>query len=324
MAGAASAGREGGGRGREARSPAEVPGPGWRDVLLRIKERMAADNLSIIAAGVAFYALMAIFPALVALVALYGLAFDPQQVAEQIGALGRMLPQEAADILLAELRDLTQTDRTALGTGAIVGIVIALWSASSGVRTLMHALNVAYGENEKRGFLRFYGTAVLLTLAALFGFACIIALIVALPLAASFLGLGPVADTLVSLLRWPIVAVAVMVGLSIVYRYGPSREKPRWSWVSHGAIFATALWVAGSVLFSFYVSHFASYNKTYGSAGAVVILLTWLLLSAYVVLIGAEINAESERQTRRDTTTGSEKPLGRRGAYAADTVGRSP
>ena len=319
-----SAGGEGGERGREARSPAEVPGRGWRDVLLRVKERMSAENLSIIAAGVAFYALMAIFPALVAFVALYGLAFDPQQVAEQVGALGSMLPKEAADILLGELRDLTQTDRTALGTGAIIGIAVALWSASSGVRTLMHALNVTYHENEKRGFIRFYGTALLLTLAALVGFACIVAIIVALPLAAKFLGLGPVADTLVSLVRWPIVAAAAMVGLAVVYRYGPSREKPRWSWVSHGAILATVLWVAGSVLFSLYVSHFGSYNKTYGSAGAVVILLTWLLLSAYVVLIGAEINAESERQTRRDTTTPGDKPLGQRGAYAADTVGRTP
>lgn len=324
MAHAASADKWDHTRGREARTPSEVPPPGWRDILLRVKQRISHDRLSIIAAGVAFYALMAIFPALVALVALYGLAFDPQQVADQVGALGSMLPKEAADILLGELRDLTQTDRTALGAGAIVGIVLAFWSASSGIRTLMQALNVAYNEDEKRGFFRFYGTALLLTLGALVGFACVIGIIVALPLAASFLGLGPIAGTLVSLVRWPIVAIAVIVGLAIVYRYGPSREKPRWSWVSHGAVFATALWLAGSVLFSLYVGHFGSYNKTYGAAGAVVILLTWLLLSAYIVLIGAEINAESERQTRRDTTTGAEKPLGERGAYAADTVGRTP
>ncbi len=313
-----------GDRGREAETPAEVPSRGWRDVLLRVKERISSQNLSIIAAGVAFYALMAIFPALVALVALYGLAFDPQQVTDQVAALGSMLPKEAADIVLAELRDLTSTDRTALGAGAIVGALIAFWSASSGVRTLMKALNVAYNEPETRGFVRFYATALLLTCGALIGVACIIAVIVALPLIARFLGLGPIADTLVSLARWPIVAVAVMVGLAFIYRYGPSREAPRWSWVGHGALFATTAWLVGSVLFSLYVSHFGKYNKTYGSAGAVVVLLTWLLLSAYVVLIGAEINAESERQTRRDTTTGREKPLGQRGAYAADTVGRTP
>ena len=324
MAGAALAGSRGAERGREARTPAEVPRPGWRDVLLRVKARIASQNLSIIAAGVAFYALMAIFPALVALVALYGLAFDPRQVSDQVAALGSMLPKEAADIVVAELRDLTTTNPTALGTGALVGLVVAFWSASAGIRTLMKALNVAYNEEEKRGFFRFYATALLLTCAALVGFACVIAAIVALPLIAGFLGLGPVADTLVSLARWPIVALAAMIGLAIMYRYGPSREEPRWIWVSHGALFATAAWLAGSVLFSLYVSHFGSYNKTYGSAGAVVVLLTWLLLGAYAILVGAEINAESERQTRRDTTTGREKPLGQRGAYAADTVGRVP
>lgn len=324
MAGVALAESKGGERGREARTPADVPRRGWRDVLLRVKERISRENLSIISAGVAFYALMAIFPALVALVAIYGLAFDPRQVGDQVAALGGMLPKEAADILLSELRDLTSTNTTALSTGAIVGVVVAFWSASAGIRTLMKALNVAYGEDEKRGFVRFYSTALLLTCAALVGFCCIIAVIVALPLIARFVGLGPVADTLVSLARWPIVALAVIFGLAIMYRYGPSREKPRWTWVSHGAIFATVAWIIGSILFSLYVSHFGSYNKTYGSAGAAVILLTWLLLSAYAVLIGAEINAESERQTRRDTTTGREEPLGRRGAYAADTVGRVP
>ena len=322
MAHAASAGRWD--RGREATSPHEVPAPGWRDIALRVKRRMSADRLSIIAAGVAFYALMALFPALVALVALYGLAFDPQQVSDQVGALGSLLPPQAADIVLGELRDLAKTDRTALGAGALLGVLIAFWSASSGVRTLMQALNVAYREEEKRGFFRFYGTALLLTLAGLAGVTAIVGIIVALPIVAGLLGLGPIAGTLVAIARWPIVAVAVMIGLAVLYRYGPSREKPRWKWVSHGAVLATVLWIVGTLLFSLYVSHFASYNKTYGSAAAIVILLTWFLLSSYVVLIGAEVNAESERQTRRDTTDGAEKPLGSRGAYAADTVGKSP
>ena len=154
--------------------------------------------------------------------------------------------------------------------------------------------------------------------------AAIVGIIVALPIVAGLLGLGPIAGTLVAIARWPIVAVAVIIGLAILYRYGPSREKPRWKWVSHGAVLATVLWIVGTLLFSLYVSHFGSYNKTYGSAAAIVILLTWFLLSSYVVLIGAEVNAESERQTRRDTTDGAEKPLGSRGAYAADTVGKTP
>lgn len=324
MAHAASAGKWDSGRGRKARSPREVPGAGWRDILLRVKRRISHDRLSIVAAGVAFYALMAVFPALVALVALYGLAFDPQQVSEQMAALGGMLPRQASDILLGQLHDLVRTDSTALGIGAIVGVLVALWSASAGIRTAMQALNVAYNEEEKRGFIRFYATALLLTLVALVGVGLVIAIIVALPIAMKFIGFGSLAENLVLFVRWPIVALAVLLGLAILYRYGPSREAPRWEWVSHGALLATVLWLIGSILFSLYVSHFGSYNKTYGSAGAVVILLTWFLLSAYVVLIGAEINAESERQTREDTTTGPEQPLGKREAYAADTVGRTP
>ncbi len=327
MAHAASAGgrwRDGQERGREARSPAEIPKPGWRDIALRVKARASRDRLSIIAAGVAFYGLMAIFPALVALVAIYGLAFDPQQVSEQASALGSMLPKEAADIVLGQLRDLTQTSGTALGVGAIVGVLVALWSTSSGVRTLMEALNVAYNEEERRGTIKFYGTALVLTLAALVGMVVLIALIVAIPIGVKFLGLGQGAEQLASIARWPLVAVWVMLGLAVLYRFGPSRRQPRWAWVSHGAVIATLLWLVGSVLFSLYVSHFGSYNKTYGSAGAVVILLTWFLLSAYVVLIGAEINAESERQTRKDSTAGGDRPLGQRGAHAADTVGKTP
>jgi len=325
MAHAGSAGRfEDSARGREARSPAEIPKRGWRDVALRVKERMSRDRLSIIAAGVAFYALMAVFPALAALVAIYGLAFDPQQVSNQVASLGSVLPKEAADILLGQLNDLVQTSSTALGIGAAVGVLLAVWSTSSGVRTLMDALNVAYDEEERRGTIKFYAVALFLTLAALVGMAILIALIVAIPVGTKFLGLGPVAELAASIVRWPIVALWVMFGLAVLYRFGPSRQQPRWAWVSHGAIIATVLWLVGSVLFSVYVSYFASYNKTYGSAGAVVILLTWFLLSSYVVLIGAEINAESERQTRRDTTSGDEHPLGQRGAHAADTVGRTP
>ncbi len=310
-------------RGRAARSPSEIPARGWRDVVMRIAKRMSRDRLSIIAAGTAFYALMSIFPALVALVAIYGLVFNPEEVTQHMQVLGGMLPKEGADLILGQLNDLTQTKSSALGIGAVVAILLALWSASSGVSTLMQALNVAYGEEERRSTVRFYATAILLTLAGLVNVSVVLALLVLVPVIAHLAGLGDTAAAVISLARWPLVIVAVMFGLALVYRYGPSREKPRWEWVSHGAIVATLLWVIGSALFSVYVSHFGSYNATYGSAAAVVILLTWFLLSSYVILIGAEINAESERQTREDTTTGGRKPLGQRGAYAADTVGRS-
>jgi membrane protein len=292
-------------RGRGAETPKDIPKRGWRDILMRVKRQMAEDRLSIVAAGVAFYALLAVFPALIALVALYGLAFDPKQVSEQVAALSGMLPPQAADILLGQLQDLTATRSGALGLGAIGGLVLALWSASAGVRTLMEALNVAYDEQESRGFVSYYGTAILLTLGAILGVIAAIAVVVALPVVVRFLGLGSLLEGVIAFARWPILAIAMMAGLAVVYRYGPSREQPRWSWVSAGALIATLLWIAGSALFSLYVTSFGSYNETYGSMGAVIILLTWFLLSAYAILIGAEINSEMERQTRKDTTTGS-------------------
>jgi membrane protein len=192
------------------------------------------------------------------------------------------------------------------------------------MRTLMEALNVAYDEEEKRGTIRFYATALLLTLGAIAGAIIAISLVVALPIALNFLGgLGEALKWLISIGSVVILIATVMLGLAIVYRYGPSREQPRWRWVSWGAVIATVLWVIGSVLFSVYVTRFGNYNETYGSVGAIVILLMWFLLSAYAVLIGAEVNAEMERQTRKDTTAEGDKPMGRRGAYAADTVGES-
>ena len=324
MAQATSPDRFGQARGREASTPKDIPARGWKDILWRVKDQIKEDRLSIIAAGVAFYGLLAIFPGLIALVAIYGLAFDPAQVEQQVSQLRGVLPPQAADVLLTQLHDLTSTSSAALGFGAILGIVLALWSASAGMRTLMEALNVAYDEEEKRGTIRFYATALLLTLGAVIGAIIAISLVVALPIVLNFFGgLGEALKWLISIGSVVILIATVMLGLAIVYRYGPSREQARWRWVSWGAVIATVLWVIGSVLFSLYVTRFGNYNETYGSVGAIVILLMWFLLSAYAVLIGAEINAEMERQTRKDTTSGSEKSMGRRGAHAADTVGES-
>jgi membrane protein len=323
MAQATSPDRLGHARGREARAPKDIPARGWKDILWRVKDQVKEDRLSIIAAGVAFYALLAVFPGLIALVAIYGLAFDPAQVEQQVSQLKGVLPPEATDVLLAQLHDLTTTSSTALGFGAIAGILLALWSASAGMRTLMEALNVAYDEEERRGTIAFYGTALLLTLGAIFGAVLAISLVVALPVALKFLGLGDALKWLITAGSAAILVVTIMLGLAIVYRFGPSREKPRWRWVSWGAVIATLLWIVGSALFSLYVTRFGNYNETYGSVGAIVILLMWFLLSSYAVLIGAELNAEMERQTRKDTTSGGDKPMGGRGAYAADTVGES-
>jgi membrane protein len=297
-------------RGREARAPREIPSRGWRDIALRVKEQIRKDRLSIIAAGVAFYGLLAVFPGLVALVGIYGLVADPASIDQHAAALSSILPPQAAEVLMTQLHDLASTDRTALGIGAIGGILLALWSASAAVRTLMEALNVAYNEEESRGFVRFYGTALALTFGGILGVIVAIALVIALPALMNALGLNWLVDIIVRLARWPILALLAAVAFAIVYRYGPSRRPARWRWVSWGAAIAVLMWLVGSALFSLYVTRFGNYNETYGAAGAVVILLMWFLLSSYAILIGAEINAEMERQTKK----------GLQKAYAADTV----
>jgi membrane protein len=312
-----------GSRGREASRPGEIPSRGWLDIAKRVKRQIKEDKLSIIAAGVAFYGLLAVFPGFVALVGIYGLLADPAQIERQMSAVSAMLPPQAAEVLVTQLHDLASTDRTALGFGAIAGLLLALWSSSAAVRTLMEALNVVYDEEESRGFIRFYGTALLLTLAGIVGVILAIGLVVALPAVLGLAGPSSVVDILLRIVRWPILALLAVVGFAVVYRYGPSRREPRWRWVSWGATVAVALWIVGSALFSLYVTRFGNYNETYGAAGAVVILLMWFLLSSYAILIGAEINAEMERQTRKDTTAGGDNPMGRRGAYAADTVGEA-
>lgn len=284
----------------DVRSPGAPRWRGWIDFLRRVKDDIKRDRLSIIAAGVAFYALLALFPALLAFVALSGLFADGQQIERQVASLSNLLPPQAASVVLDQLNDLIKTNRTALGLGAIGGIVLAFWSASAGIRNLMEALNVAYDERETRGFVRFYGTALLLTAGAIVGVGVAIAIVVAVPLVIRLLGLDTGLGAVISYVRWPIVAVCVTLGIAVLYRFGPCRERAPWRWVTRGAVTATALWLAGSAAFSVYVTQFGNFNKTYGSAGALVVLLLWFLLSAYAILIGAEIDAEMERQARGD------------------------
>jgi membrane protein len=312
------------GRGRDAATPSQIPRSGWRDIALRIKDQVSKDNVDIVAAGVAFYALMAIFPALIALLSLYGWFADPAQVEQQVTSLTGVMPQNVQSLLTTQMRDIASGAESTLGVGAIAGFLFTLWSASKGMKALFTALNIAYDEEEKRGFITFNALAIVLTLGALVFGIVAFALIAVLPALLGHLGLQAIASVAVSLVRWPLLAVAVMVALAVLYRYGPSRDKPQWTWVSWGAVVATVLWLVTSILFSVYVSNFGSYNETYGSLGAVVVFLMWLYLSAFIVLIGAELNSEMEHQTTRDTTRGAEQPMGQRGAQKADTVGESP
>jgi membrane protein len=271
-------------RGHTADSPKDIPAAGWHEILLRVWQRGRRNGASVTAAGVAFYTLLTIFPGMIALIGLFGLFVGPDTVEGNLFQLSDILPPQAADLVLTQMKDLTH--RNLMGVGALGGLLIGMWSASAGVRALMQACNVAYGEEERRPLLNSYWTSVLLTVFGIVLGATVVLTAVSAPAA----------------VRWAVLALAMLVALAVLYRYAPCRRQPRWEWVSWGAAIATALWLGGTALFTFYVSSLGSFNHLYGALGAVVVLLLWLLISGYAILLGAEINAEMERQTRKDTT----------------------
>jgi membrane protein len=311
--------RTAGARGEEAARPWDIPKRGWKDVLLRVKDEINRDNLSIVAAGVAFYALFAIFPAISALVTVYGLLTDPAELEQQLAPIRDVVPEDAFAILQEQTRAVVSKAAGSLSLGLIFSLALAVWSATKGTKSIFTALNIAYGEREKRGFISSNTWSLAFTLGGILFVVLSLLIIAAVPAALAIFGsAGGTVEFVLLALRWVVMAVLMMVALALLYRYGPSRATARIEWVSPGAIAATALWLLGSAAFSLYVSNFGSYDKTFGSLGAVVILLMWFYISAYVVCLGAELNAELERQTRRDSTTGPEKPIGERGAYVAD------
>lgn len=311
-------------RGRQAEAPRDIPRRGWRDIALRVKQELSHHHIGIVAAGVAFYVLLSIVPGLIALVSVYGLLANPDDIARLAGSLEGTIPKEATQILQQQLVSIAQRSSAALSLGAAASVAFALWSASKGLKSLMGALNIVYDQRETRGFVRLNATALLLTVGVLVGGLIAIGLVVVFPPIMSAVGLASYTKVAVSLLRWPLLLGLLLFGLPFLYRYGPSRERARWRWVTWGSGIAALLWLVASILFSLYVSNFDSYNKTYGSLGAVVILLVWFDLSAYILLLGGEINAEMEHQTTRDTTTGPPARMGERGATMADTVGETP
>jgi membrane protein len=309
-------------RGREARKPSDIPPSGWLDIVLRVKEQISTDNVSILAAGLALYSLLAIFPALAAIVLLYGLVSSPGEIAEQIRSFQGLVPPEGLAILEQQLRTLASQQDEALGIGLAVAIAIALWSARKGMVALITAANIAYNERERRGFFQRLYVSLAFTVAAVLAFILVVALGVIVPIAVSYLPLGRAAGTVLLIVRWILLWALAVFGLTIVYRYAPARSVAQWPWVRWGSVFAATLWLAGSLLFALYVRKFgASYGETYGALGGVVVMLLWLLFTSYVVILGAELNSEMERQTRYDTTVGPERPMGERGAYSADTIG---
>lgn len=301
-----------------AGSPNRISLSGWWEIAKRVLHSFSEDRVLLVAAGVTFYLLLALFPALAAMVSLYGLVADPATISAHLEQLSGVLPEAALGIISTQLDSLAAQNSGALGLGFALGLAIALWSANGGVKALFEAMNIAYDETEKRGFLHLTLLTLAFTLGGILLAVLFIIILGVVPAVLSFLDLGPLAEWLVALMRWVGLLFVILLATSLLYRFGPSRERAKWRWVSVGAAFATLGWVVTSWAFSFYLQNFADYNATYGALGAVIGMMMWIWISVIVLIAGAEINAETERQTARDTTTGAPEPIGHRGADVAD------
>ena len=310
------------GRGRRADMPTGIPWRGWKDVFWRTVEEISADRLLLIAGGVVFYGLLATVPAITALVSMYGIFTPASTINAQLSFLADVMPAGAYQLISDQIVRIAGNSDGKLTLAFILGLGIALWSANAGVKAIFDALNVVYDEDEKRGWIKLNAISLAFTFAGVVVLILILGAVVALPLVLAFVGFAAQQQAgWLPLLRWPVMFALVVLGLSVLYRHGPSRRHAKWRWVSVGSVFAALTWIAVSVAFSWYLSKFADYNATYGSLGAVIGLMMWMWISTAVVLIGAELNSEIEHQTARDSTTGAAKPLGTRGAVMADTVG---
>jgi membrane protein len=308
-------------RGRGAMSPTEIPVKGWKDILRRVYANIGEHRIFALAAGMTYYSILAIFPALAALVAVYGLFSDPGSIALHLDQATGFMPGGAIDVAREQLGRVASKGNQTLGLTFVVGLAVSLWSANAAMKSLFDTLNIVYGEREKRGFVKLNAISIGFTFAAILFVLLALGTIVIIPVILQYLLLSDAADLLVRIARWPAMFVVLALALACVYRFGPSRQAPQWRWITWGSAAATTIWLIASALFSWYAANFGNFNETYGSLGAAVGFMTWLWISAIVVLLGAELDAEMEHQTTHDTTTGASKPLGARGARMADTIG---
>lgn len=282
-------------------SPTRIPAKGWKTILLGTKDAIADDNVPIVSAGVGFYSFLAIFPALTALISIYGLAFNPQQVQDQLLQLASVMPEQALEILKQQLESLVSTSGGALGWGVAIGILFSLWSAKQGTSSLFTGLDIAYGVKKPRGFLMQNAISLLFTFGAILLVILSMSLIVAFPALVGYLGLPDWLENLISWTRWVLLAFIVISFLSLIYKYAPARRPvPETRWVMPGGILATLLWLLASWGFSFYVSNFGNYGEMYGAISAVVVLMLWLFLTSFIILLGAELNAEIVQYTTKE------------------------
>jgi membrane protein len=306
-------------RGRHAESPREIPARGWKDILIRSWKEFGDDQAPLVAAGVTFYTLLALFPAMGAFAALYGLFADVAQAQRHLAVLSVVLPPDTLRLVGEQLVRLSAGHEGGLSLAFAGGLLLSIWSANGAMKAMITAMNIAYDEKEKRGFIRKTATSLAFTVGFLLFGLTAIAVLAAPTAIEPFAGASAAA-----MFRWityPLLLAALAVGLALLYRFGPSRDRVRWRWITPGSAAAIVLWVIASAAFSIYVANFANYEKTYGSLGAAIGFMMWLYFSAQVVLLGAELNSEIEHQTVKDTTVGPERPLGVRGAVMADTVG---
>src|SRR3984957_14694889 len=307
--------------GRFASSPSEIPAKGGKDILLRVYSNVGDHRILALAAGMTYYSLLAIFPALAALVAIYGLFSDAGTIAKHLDEMSGFVPAGAIDVAREQLTRVASKGNQTLGLTFIIGLAVSLWSANAAMKSLFDTLNIVHAEKEKRGFLKLNSMSLAFTFAAIAFVLAALSAVVVIPVVLTYLWLSNFADLVVSIARWPAMFLVVALALAFVYRFGPSREAPRWRWITWGSVAAAILWLGASALFSWYAANFGKFNETYGSLGGAIGFMTWLWISAIAILLGAELNAEMEHQTARDTTTGARKRIGVRGARMADTVG---
>ena len=308
-------------KGHQATSPWQMPWAAWKDVLLRTFKQQSEDNVSLVAAGVAFYSFLALVPLLGAVVLVYGIAADPQTVLSNMKSLTSVLPTDIAKLIGDQLMSVVQTSSGKKGLGLFIALAVSLWGARNAASALITALNIAYEEEETRGTvwvnvlaLAITAGGVVMSVLALLAITALGYLETLLPhLPGPLIVLGKFTSYLLLLL-------GAAAGAATLYRYAPNRRKAKWEWITPGSVLAALVWLLLTLGFGFYVSKFGNYNKTYGALATVVVLVTWLYLSAYIFLLGAELNSELEHQTAKDTTEGAPKPLGTRGAWSADHV----
>jgi membrane protein len=310
--------------GIHAEKPTEIPWRGWKQILKRSWAENSADNMPIIAGGVAFFGFLSIFPALIAMISIYGLVASPEEVANQVQDLSKQLPQSAAQLIGTQLEHIVSNDSGTLTFGLIVSILGALWSVSGGMGNLITAVNIAYDEVEARGFVKLRLTSLALTLGAIVFVLVTFGLVAVVPAIIGALPLGVVGTVLAQVARWALLLAVFAGSLAVLYRVAPDRDAPRLRWVSLGSVIVTVVWALVSVGFAVYVDKFGSYDKTYGAIAGVIVLMLWLYLTCYLVLLGAEINSETEHQTAYDTTEGPARPMGERNATMADTLPERP